>query len=69
MFVVVWPFLEQLGFAALDTGKNDLAQVRSRVHAFCRAQTLINIFTLIQCHLYISLNAILDLDTMQSDMH
>ncbi|KAK9898705.1 hypothetical protein P389DRAFT_167255, partial [Cystobasidium minutum MCA 4210] len=23
----VWPFLEQLGFAALDTGKNDLAQI------------------------------------------
>lgn len=25
--IAVWPFLEQLGFAALDTGKNDLAQV------------------------------------------
>ena len=24
----VWPFLEQLGFAALDTGKIDLASVR-----------------------------------------
>jgi len=31
----VWPFLEQLGFAALDTGKNDLAQVSTMLPSQC----------------------------------
>ena len=28
MRTIVWPFLEQLGFAALDLGKTELATVR-----------------------------------------